>query len=204
MTNLLPLVSVAATLLNAPVNPGQVPPDDVVPEAQKALPKNTVSTNPLTPLFLGTYVLEYERALNEHWALHVSPFFQNATLPTLTPGTPGKVSLRGFGGTVGVRYFPFKASPTGFFVGPELQGSHVNVSGDSGTGPWVSFAARAMLGYTFLIGGIIDVSLGLGGGAQYNIVSLTGGTVPLNTGFLSAVAGIQPTAALRLNLGIAF
>lgn len=160
----------------SPAQPPQV-------EEQRAL--NTITVNPLALLF-GTINFEYERATSPHLSVFVGPSYSSLS--------DGAQTVTGVGGSAGLRLFPGGLAPEGFFVGPTFQMAYAG-SDVPGSPSALVWGAGGILGYTWLIGGFFDVSIGAG--AQYmsfEVDSVYGGTV----GF----TGILP--AIRLALGGGF
>lgn len=160
--------------------------------AESAGPLNTVTIDPIDIALGGWLGVEYERAVLDYLSVYGGPSINFGI--TADEGQ----SLFGIAGGLGTRLFPFGDAPEGFFIGPDL--SLAYVSGDEGGIEASSFgwAVTGIIGYTFLIADMVDLSLGLGAG--YGDFEATGSSdgVEVTIGY----AGFIPTA--RLAVGAAF
>lgn len=149
--------------------------------------KNAITASPLGLLF-GNVGLEYERAL--------SP----SVSALLAPSAKWGKGLLALGVDAGVHVYPGREAVRGFWVGPEGGISKTSLTtyldgAPVGTVSFVAWSLRGMLGYSWLIGDLVDVSVGAG--VAYNstrIADSSGGLVTLNI----------PFPAFRANLGFAF
>lgn len=156
-------------------------------------PTNTVTFSPL-PLALNREIdLEYEHALNDDVSLFAGPSFIVGSTSACS------CSFSAYGGTFGARLFAGRA-PSGVFVGifgTALYAS-ASVNGSSASVSGLAYEAGGMLGYTFIVAGHVDLSLGVGAAYANEQLTLTapGGS------FTVGADGVVP--ALRLALGAAF
>jgi hypothetical protein len=119
-------------------------------------PAWTVQVDPLTTA-LGFVHLQIERALTPSVSIYAGPHLRLFD----AIGSQVHQPYVGLGGEVGVRWFPWHAAPTGFWllgrgVLADLfttDGSHQHAVGGYGS---------ALVGYTGLIGGRLVLSGGLG------------------------------------------
>lgn len=164
-----------------------------VPEARRR-PLNTITIEPLSLIFARTIDVEFEHAVSPGVSLFVGPSVIIGTPST----TYANESYFGVGVSFGARFFMFGNAPRGFFLSPfaEIAYASASVNGASGSG--VAFAVGGLVGYTWLIGDVFDVSIG--GGVQYfsEQVTATNGSTTYQVGF----NGVLP--ALRLALGFGF
>jgi len=164
---------------------------------------NAITIGPLGPL-LGSFSVEYERALSSSVSFFIAPSVSFTSLATAATGSG--VSTFGFGATAGVRVFPLSPgagrAPEGFWLGPELQGEYASqwLTSLGATGPsgqtLTGVSAGAQLGYTFLISKAFVISFG--GGIGVGLVNLT------SSGMTLSMVGFSTRHLLRFSLGYAF
>jgi Protein of unknown function (DUF3575) len=156
-------------------------------------PLNTVTFSPMPLVFNRELDLEYERAVSDDFSLFVGP---SLLLGTTTPCT---CSYSGYGVTGGARFFAGRA-PSGVFLGVfgTAFSASVSPNGSSTSANGFAYEAGGMLGYTFIIGGHFDLSLGAGAAYAHEQLTLSdaGNSVTVGSN------GVIP--ALRLALGVAF
>ena len=147
-------------------------------------PQWTVTVDPLT-VALGYPHLQVERALGDHVSLYAGPHAR------LFDGvlTEGHEPFLGFGGEVGVRWFPWGDAPRGAWgmVRQVVAGLHTT------EGPPASELggySSVLVGYTGLIGDRFVLS----GGAGYNQLYYD----------IRGMGASGPFIALHTNLGVAF
>lgn len=151
-------------------------------------PKNTITANPLALMF-GFFNFEYERAASSRLSWFVGPSYWS--LSTSLGSESASVSAYGLGG--GLRYFLSGTAPEGFFVSPGISLAYATT--DFGTGADAfGYEVSAIGGYTWIFGGVFDLSLGLGAAYREMEVQAGGSTV--------GHAGVIPSG--RLALGAAF
>jgi len=188
-----------------------------LPQAQQvAVAQNILSTAP-TNLLVGTYSIEYERAVAAALSVFLSPAYvtfsanlgQNLTTGLLEQGSTVGYRLNG-----GARYYFSREAPTGFFVGVQLQydndvrsftfvrGSDSALVGASSYHV-VSWGVGIMAGYNVLLGNLFAISVGFGGGFQYSLVQQTSGS-GASTTEAGPAPGVDSFLLPRLNFGFAF
>jgi hypothetical protein len=163
------------------------------PASAEREPVNTITFSPM-PLVLNRELdLEYERAVSDDFSLYLGP---SLLLGTTTPCT---CSYSGYGATVGARFFAGRA-PTGVFVGVfgTALSASASANGSSASVSGFAYEAGGMLGYTFIIGHVVDLSLGAGAAYAHEQLSLNDAGNSMTVGS----NGVVP--ALRLALGVAF
>ncbi|HEY6464166.1 MAG TPA: DUF3575 domain-containing protein [Polyangiaceae bacterium] len=161
--------------------------------ADEREPQNTITVSPLPLIFNRELDLEYERAVNDDVSLFAGPSFILGTTSSCS------CSYRGYGATVGARLFTDQA-PRGLFFGVfgTVAYASASVDGSSASGSGFGWEAGGMAGYTFIVAGHLDISLGLGAGYAQEQVKVTSGGSSTSVG----ASGVLP--ALRLAVGAAF
>lgn len=94
----------------------------------------------------------------------------------------------------GVRWFFAGRAPAGWFISPNLSLAYAEAEVDGIEGSALAYSLGAIGGYTWLLGDVVDISLGLG--AQY--MSAEVDVEGISAGF----RGVLPSG--RLALGVAF
>ncbi len=173
---------VAALLTVAPTPRAQAAP--------RSQPANTLTVEPLAAIFTRTISLEYERAVTDLFTLYLAPAFTFDSVSS----DGGDVSFIAVGGAVGARFFPWSPAPTGLFFGPFAQLSWAEAERGDAQADGVGFAAGALAGYTWLLGELFDLSLGVG--AAYWDLTVT------VDGVDEGRRGVLPVA--RVAVGVAF
>jgi hypothetical protein len=155
------------------------------PEAIKArAPENTVTVS------LGQhFTVEYERAVRPDVSLYVGP----ALFAGFASLSGEERSELGLGGQIGARFFITGQAPEGLFVSPSLTLAYARLRAGTTYQSGLRVSSGAMLGYTFLFGDV--VALSLGAGASYIGISRTEGSV--------AMPG-PLEANVRVAMGVAF
>lgn len=178
----------------AAAGPASPPPQTPMPPAQGAAssyegPLNTLTVNSLG-LLIGSVYIEYERALSERLSWYAGPSYFG-----LDPGSAdGDWTLRLFRLSSGVRLFLLGRAPEGLFLGPEVSVGYIELDTKSTIASATTWSAGGMLGYTWLIGDLVDLSLGLGLEHLSASTSYDGETY--------GSSGLLPM--LRLSIGAAF
>lgn len=156
-------------------------------------PLNTVTFSPMPLVFNRELDLEYERAVSDDFSLFAGPTILVGTT------TPCTCSYSGYGVTAGARFFAGRA-PSGVFFGVfgTALSASVSPNGSSASASGFAYEAGGMLGYTFIIAGHVDLSLGLGAAYAHEQLTLSdaGNSVTVGSN------GVIP--ALRLAAGVAF
>jgi hypothetical protein len=121
-------------------------------------PKNVV----LADLGLHVIALGYQRTLSDHVALSVSSGLYDPWTVTEKVGDIRGAMLR-----VRPYFFFTDHAPRGVWISPFAQGAVVRGTsqGEARTGG--AFALGAAAGYAFLFGGVVHLSLGVGGQLHY-------------------------------------
>jgi hypothetical protein len=158
--------------------------------APEESPKNTITWNPLS-ILAGVLSVEYERALTEWLTVFAGPQIQ------VFPGVfnvPEDSSAFGVGLTAGARFVLYGDAPEGFWISPQFSAAWATATVNGETADGVGFSAGALVGFSWFIGGVFDLSLGLGAGYVNASVTVGGDTIGLE--------GILPMG--RLAIGAAF
>ena len=172
----------------------------VVP-AVRAAPErkpNALTIEPLAVVFARTIALEYERGIGGWVSVFVQPSFVYGSSRVVTSEGNATTTTDGeyfaVGGTLGVRIFPWRAAPTGPFVSPfaGLAYTHASAGGESASG--LGWSVGGLIGYTFVLGSVFELSLG--GGAAYAAYAIEAG------GKRFGGRGVLP--AFRLAVGAVF
>ena len=158
---------------------------------------NALTIEPLAVVFARTIAIEYERGIGGWVSVFVQPSFVYGSSRVVT--TDGNATTTdgeyvAVGGTLGVRIFPWRAAPTGPFVSPfaGLAYTHASAGGESASG--LGWSVGGLIGYTFVLGSVFELSLG--GGAAYAAYALEAG------GKRFGDRGVLP--AFRLAVGAVF
>ena len=167
------------------------PDTDSKTSSKDAHPKNAVTLNPL-PLVAGIVSVEYERAVHDRVSLFLQPSviaFKGAY-----PKLPEDSSLWGLGANAGARLFVTGRAPEGFWIGPQAGVAYVNATLHDVNGSAVGYSAGGLVGYTWLFGDVVDLSVGGGAGYVNTKVRVEDSEV--------GYEGVEPL--LRLAVGVAF
>lgn len=144
----------------------------------------TLTFHPLS-LVLVQWQVEFEAAVHRTVSLHANP----TVVMTVDDGTPRPLA---FAMDVGLRYFPYRRAPTGFFTGVHAGLGSWNLIGFSPADPAFAFRAGASVGYTWAWPwGLV---LSTGGGAEVITVSRS----------VSNDVGVMVYPFLRLAVGVTF
>lgn len=161
---------------------------DLASSVESEGPKNTITANPFLLLF-GAFNFEYERAVSPRLSWYVAPSYWSYSV---SAGS-GEASSSAYGLGGGLRYFLTGTAPEGFFVSPGVSLAYATT--DFGTGADAfGYDISAVGGYTWIFGGVFDLSLGLG--VAYREMEVKAGGMEIGQ------SGIVPTG--RLALGAAF
>ena len=162
---------------------------NLLADVEPAGPRNTITVNPLG-LALGTFNVEYERAVSSSMSWFIGPqYFSYSSDSVLEDESVSSVGLSG-----GVRLFVSGTAPEGWFLSPNLSLAYAVAEGGDVEGTAVGYSVGFIGGYTWLIADVVDISLGLG--AQY--ISAEVEVEGEEIGF----AGVLPSG--RLAVGVAF
>lgn len=153
--------------------------------------EQVVTLNPLG-FILRVYNLRYERAMTEAQSWVAGGQFLSWNL--------GNWAVTGIGAAGGLRFYPRRTAPAGFYYGPEAGVAHVSVrytgpiTKSSSTGQGVTLSAGGLAGYQWVTGGGFAVDLSAGLTFSFGGVSAGNQAAPLG--------GVSPS--LGLNLGYAW
>jgi hypothetical protein len=164
-----------------------------------AAPANLIDINPVTLLW-GEVSVEYERALGSAFSLLVGPqlLLFNGPLSTQYASQAG-IQPKGAGLTLAMHFFPGAQALRGLWIGPEVDANWATANVNNITVSGAVFSVYGIIGYTFLPGPNVAISLGIGGGRRLN--SATGTDANGNT-VVELGAGWVPTG--RAAIGYAF
>jgi len=153
-------------------------------------PKNTLTVNPIG-LLLGGLSLEYERAASPGMSWYIGPSYWGLSF---SGGSLDGWGLEKYDLSGGLRLFPGGRSPGGFYIGPTASVGVATVSSPSSSSSATTWSLGAGLGYTWLVGDVFDISLGLGAAYMEAEAEVEGRT--------EGSSGIWPS--LRFAIGPAF
>ena len=174
---------------------------DAVPStplaAASSSPKNTLTINPL-PLVLGMVALEYERATSENLSLYVAPSYWSLSFGS----GDDEFGFASYGLGIGARYFMSGVAPEGFWVAPGIDIGFASAEWRGVEGSGVGFGIGAQLGYTWILGDVFDISLGLGAQYASNEVEVEVDEAGIKETQTNGYSGVSPT--LRFAIGAAF
>lgn len=161
------------------------------PAHAEPTPDNAITLEPLAVVFARTIALEYERGVGRV-GVHVG------TALTLGGFDSGESSgdYLSVGATFGARIYPWSEAPAGAWVG--AFGGLAWVEAEDGTerSSGLGWSAGAMVGWTWILGSVFELSLGAGAAWYAYEVDDAGGRDALGED------GLLP--ALRLAVGVAF
>ena len=160
-------------------------------------PKNTITINPL-PLVIGMVSMEYERATSESLSLYVAPSYWSLSLGT----DADEFSVFAYGLGLGARYFMTGVAPEGFWVAPGVELAFAGAEYRGAEGSGIGYGIGAQLGYTWLIGNVFDISLGIGANYTDSEVEVEYEEAGVERTRIDGNAGVYPS--LRFALGAAF
>lgn len=130
-----------------------------VVEAEEAGPQQAITINPVAIFVSGQLGFEYERAMNSWVSVFIAPWLDLGS----GVNTAEDESVMTFGSDFGARFFPMSgAAPKGFFVGPQMGFGYTSIESGSVEASGIVYYIGALLGYTWLIADVVDLSLGLG------------------------------------------
>lgn len=179
------LSSLAALCLYA----GTASADEAVHRTAEAAPDNVVLAN-LFVMPFGVYNVEYERALGDRWAVTagLTGFYAN--------GTPFDASVRsrGFGGSLGARYYVTGAAPRGLFAAAFARAFRNSLESSEGMAEGPAAGVGAMVGYAHVFWRRLHVSAAAGAHVLWGEVA--------GTHLMQSGRAIDPE--MRLALGVAF
>jgi len=159
-------------------------------------PDNAITLEPLAVVFARAFALEYERHVAYGWSVFAQPsvVFGASRLTATTDEEVGRgFSGYGVGLTLGARFFPFDRGLEGFFASAFVSVAWATATtNDNVNLQSVGVGVGLMAGYTFILGGVFDLSLGAG--ASYFEVHFDSGQ--------GVERGVQP--AIRAAMGAAF
>lgn len=160
-------------------------------EAPASGPLNTITLNPLAML-LGSFSLEYERAVSPGMSWFVGPRYAFAR----TSDAGVETTVHGVGVVGGLRLFLTGVAPKGLFLSPNASVGYAsgkdNLGGEASA---ISYSLGLLGGYTWIFADVFDLSIGLG--AQY-----ASPEAKADNGRKLGYSGFGPD--LRLSLGYAF
>ncbi|MFN0063286.1 MAG: hypothetical protein ACKVPX_12340 [Myxococcaceae bacterium] len=149
----IPLYSLLAFLLTVPAQAQEPASGDW------RAPSHLIAINPLQLLF-GKVSLEYEQGLGRHVSLLFTP--SALVFPGLI--APSIDNLQAYGLQVGLHIFPGGNALNGFWMGPEVYAAYAVASNGGLRATGYQTAVQGALGYTFIIGYHLGLSLGVGAG----------------------------------------
>ncbi|MCB9732915.1 MAG: hypothetical protein H6745_09915 [Deltaproteobacteria bacterium] len=155
----------------------------------RELPENAITLEPLALVFTRTIVVEYERVLSPTFSLFIAPSFTFDSVDTddLT------ASFLAVGGGLGARAYLLDDAPTGLFVSAMFQVAWATAERDGAKSDGVGFAVAGHLGYAWVLGGVVAVSVGLGAAWYDMSLTLPDGDV--------GVSGLYPAARAAIGIG---
>jgi len=151
---------------------------------------NTITVEPLSLIFTRTVTIEYERAIVPGLSLFLAPAF---TFDSVTADDT-EASFWAVGVGLGARVFPFGDAVEGFFLSAAAQLAWARAERDGASGRGFGFALGGQVGYTWVLGGVVALSLGAGASYYDLTVTLAEDEV--------GIRGVLPTA--RAAIGVAF
>lgn len=156
---------------------------------ERDLPANDITLEPLALVFTRTITLEYERVLSPTFSLFVTPAF---TFDSVSDDDLD-ASFLAVGGGLGARAYLLDDAPTGLFVSVFFQVAWATAERDGQDSEGIGFAVAGQLGYAWVLGRIVVVSVGLGA-AWYDM------SLALPTGDVG-VSGLHPAARAAIGIG---
>lgn len=160
-------------------------------------PQNTLTVNPLS-LVVGMVSLEYERVTSENLSVFVAPSYWSLGVGA----GDDEFSFSAYGLGLGVRYFMTGMAPEGFWVAPSLELAFASAKYAGAEGSSVGYGVGGQFGYTWLIGDVFDISLGLGAAYSNNEVEVEYEEAGIASTRADGFSGVLPT--LRFAIGAAF
>jgi hypothetical protein len=128
-------------------------------EAEEAGPQHAITINPVAIFVSGFLGFEYEQAMTSWVSIFVAPWIDVGTGVNAAEDE----TVMTFGADLGARFFPMSgAAPKGFFVGPQMGFGYTSIESGTVEASGIVYYIGAMLGYTWLIADMVDLSLGLG------------------------------------------
>jgi len=204
MTKVLRLAAVASVCLlagSASAQGSLEPAEGGAPGGPEApsygRPRNTITINPL-PLVVGMISGEFERAANDRVSIYVAPTYWNLSFGP----DDDEFEIFSYGLGFGARYFMAGIAPEGFWIAPGVEVAYAGAEYNGASGSSIAWGAGAQLGYTWLIGDVFDISLGIGAIYENNEVEVEYEEAGIERTKVEGYAGIRPS--LRFALGAAF
>ena len=180
------------------VAPEASPSEPSVPALAKSRKPNAITLEPLAVVFARTITLEYERAFGAWMSVFIQPSLILGSSHAVVGSGDTATSVDGdyfaVAGTLGVRIFPWRGAPGGPFVSPFAGVAYTHATAGSDSASGIGWSVGGMIGYTFVLGSVFDLSIG--GGAAYVALDIDAG------GKRFGETGVQPS--FRVAVGAVF
>jgi hypothetical protein len=159
----------------------------------ESAPKNILRVNPHA-VVEGGVSLEYERIVAPHVGLAISGDYWFAPI-----GHPDGYDTSAFALTLRPLFYLSDTAPHGWYVAPFVAAARITASGGGGQATAYGYFAGGVAGYSWLIGGRVNIDLAFG--AQYVDFGVMARDAQGNLA-QAGIRGVLPAG--ELSLGLAF